>query len=292
MRNMLSKTVYLILFSAIEGNSQCTVNATMPGPFLSAGTPIAWPHPNLPSAPGFVGYVTYTALTSGIICYSTTDCRPVLVPAPTEYEAMDTAFRNWTDASVPITGNGTGAAFRYSDFDPPVYNGCTVDGSIYPQCPQPIYPFIKFYKDPDQYLNGNDAITGSSFWQYGGNAYGDRVIPDYWRLQFAWIDYSDALGNKHYLTHTFAHEIGHTMALDDCEVCNIYTTVMTSHSLVRNELTLALEAPGPCDQQQVGATNVAAIWKVPSIFFSFAKRKEYPIGTVPRSLWHAEGDAK
>jgi hypothetical protein len=81
----------------------------------------------------------------------------------------------------------------------------------------------------------------------------DATVP-YYRMSQAAVAVNDLVTVQDYATSLIAHEIGHTLALDDCNTCDT-TTVMSNGRLPINNL-LEAKKPSSCDNQQVAATDV------------------------------------
>src|SRR5207249_3524425 len=87
----------------------------------------------------------------------------------------------------------------------------------------------------------------------------------YYRLGFASMDFSLSITNDHFMKYVAAHEFGHTMVLNDCNYCDTTATVMTKYTIVLNDPSAGLTAPGTCDNLQVMNSDVALFLGPPSI---------------------------
>jgi len=236
----------LLLLQNIAMGQACVVNSTEPPPLYSAGTPVAWPKTNLYQAPTYAGHVEYYINCTYIVSPDGTywSC-----PSPSLQNDISTAADNWNSAA---TSNGSTVNLRGVNVPP------TSDGSC---GPPPCFPTYTPWINITMRSQGN---TSASFYDYGCmSPYCTYQTPSYYRLGFADINLSLSVTNDHYMKFLMAHEIGHTMALADCDMCNTDTTVMTSDSIDLNDPTIGLTAPGNCDNLQVMNTDVAFLLRPP-----------------------------
>jgi hypothetical protein len=94
------------------------------------------------------------------------------------------------------------------------------------------------------------ATTSSAFQNYGTNEDPDWAVGTAYSRVTSSMSINGA--SQSYEAGTFAHEIGHTMALDDCRLCQSGPggTIMASASSLLFNSSLNITGPQYCDNQQ------------------------------------------
>jgi len=168
-----------------------------------------------------IAWARNASVTWGITCGS--PCIPISQDLQI---GIGTGFTNWSAAA---STNNSGVQFT---------QGSAGD-------PNATYPWISITMVPDSTITPNAGFTQPVWTQ----------SPPY-TIGYAIVAVSDAINVRHYMAFVTGHEIGHTMALQNCTSCGDNTTVMASapNAPVFNAAADGLEGPSSCDNQQVNQT--------------------------------------
>lgn len=219
MRGRVILGLCIVIFGtgAALTHGQCTVGQNMPPSFVSSGYPVAWLKNRGVACLLYEGY-----LCDASGCEMSTWTSSLAA-------AADTAMANWANARAT---NNSGVFFYKVSAAPD--NSSSGDPSY------PWRPWVAINRLSVARLGaGLDGITYS-----GWHVYHDNYAPAPWqtRIGSASIYVRNTITDATYMTHTVVHEIGHTMALQDCYNCQLNTTVMDDD--------VGILSPSSCDNQQ------------------------------------------
>jgi hypothetical protein len=161
--------------------------------------------------------------------------------------ALGTAYGNWNGSSDT---NNSMLLFSYYGVS---NNGLS---SVNPNTPNPSFqPWHQWTAVNQSDLESSTTLaqTSSQFENYGSTS------APFYALGTASTLASNAMSttsSQSWEAHAFAHEIGHTMALDDCMLCQggVGGTIMAYPSTFFKNSSLNITGPQTCDNQQTQQT--------------------------------------
>ena len=194
--------ILFILMTVLSGFSAsaqvCIVNVTEPPPFtVQYGAfllPVAWPQAGYLSVP--IEYILFAGITQGVDgTYYYTNF------TTQQSDGIETAIINWENSSS--INNSLLTWDFYGTSGPP----------INPLGGEPYSPWHQFkaVKQADMDKPTELGDTLAEFYNYSGNS------PGFFRVGKAVTRMVNTLTTR--AGWVAAHEIGHTMALDDCKYC-------------------------------------------------------------------------
>jgi len=167
---------------------------------------------------------------------------------PSDYTtSIATAYSNWASSS---SQNESGLSYIYYGTNDSGLNDAGSQGN--PDF-QPWHQWI-VVNQSDLSSPSTLGETSSAWQNYGSNA------EPYWAIGTAESRVTNAMSYSGYSqsfeAHVFAHEIGHTMALLDCVLCQQGAggTIMSYSSSLLEYSSLNITGPQYCDNQQVQQT--------------------------------------
>jgi hypothetical protein len=189
--------IALLHITACSVTAQCTVGINQPGPYYyyaaGASYPQAWPRVGWKL---LVQPVQYFSNARYVFCDGLNCNYPVQYPGFSLPDAARQAFTNWTNARI---SNNSQFSF--------VEHGTTVNE----------YFTSALRILPGAAIEGAAATTTT----YLGNIdYTGDGNPETLRIEGALVQVNDAITNAEYMRHIIAHEVGHSMALNDRYTCS------------------------------------------------------------------------
>lgn len=220
-----------VLSPDMQGGSQYNQPQPLVANYLGQNVPVAWPR----SAE--VYYVEFEGTYNGYYTYF-----------PSDYgTSAATAYSNWEGAS-----SQDNSLLTFS------YYGVTDQGlnSVSSQANPDFQPWHQWtvVNQSDHPSGSTLAVTSWAFENYGSNQ------QPVWRIGTAYTRVTNAMSqsgdSQNWEAHTFAHELGHTMALSDCMLCagGPGGTVMAYLSSFLDHSSLPISGPQYCDLVQTQQT--------------------------------------
>lgn len=230
----IASAVMLIPTSGANAQ-QCQLNVNMPPPEFAGPYPVAWPRvgwrARTPTYPTGLPLITMSGTNSVkfVFCDVATQCS--YGPGDSDFYVsqrvvMRTALENWNNSKD--TNNSHLKFYEgYSALASEVFN-------------------IQFLRIEPGGMPGLDGLMHPNTDLIDTNGDG---VGDTYRLTVVFVDVKSTLsGNR--LTWVTAHEVGHTMALDDCPSCEAVGSIMAYPGPPDPLIT----SPNSCDNQQVKQT--------------------------------------